>query len=45
MQAATIYSVRVAEGGTIVSNLFVPTCTDPNGATYLGGLLLTFQQP
>ncbi|MBK8822026.1 MAG: hypothetical protein IPN58_05300 [Anaerolineales bacterium] len=45
MQSGTIYSVRVAEGGAFVSNIFVPTCTDPNGKEYLGGLLLTFQQP
>jgi hypothetical protein len=45
MQANTIYSVRVVEGGTSVPNISAPTCKDPNGTTYLGGLLLTFQQP
>ena len=45
MQAGAIYSIRAAENGAFVSNIFVPTCTDPNGTTYLGGLLLTFQQP
>jgi hypothetical protein len=45
MQADTIYSVRVVEGGTFVPNISAPTCKDPNGAAYLGGLLLTFQQP
>lgn len=45
MAAGTVYSVRVAEGGAFVSSLFVPTCTDSNGADYLGGLSLTFQQP
>lgn len=44
MQAGTVYSVNVAEGGALVSSLFVPTCTDPNGAEYLGGLSLAFQQ-
>jgi hypothetical protein len=45
MQADTTYSVRVVEGGASVSNISAPTCKDPNGATYTGGLLLTFQQP
>jgi hypothetical protein len=45
MQADTIYSVRVVEGGSIVPNISIPTCTDPNGSNYNGGLLLTFQQP
>lgn len=44
MEAGTVYSVRVDEGGAFVSNLFVPTCKDENGADYLGGLLLAFQQ-
>ncbi|MFN8411519.1 MAG: hypothetical protein U0Z26_03945 [Anaerolineales bacterium] len=45
MKVDTIYSLRVVEGGTLVPNLVAPTCTDPNGVNYLGGLLLTFQQP
>ena len=45
MQANTIYSVRVVEGGTFVPNISTPICTDPNGVKYAGGLLLTFQQP
>lgn len=45
MQADTIYSVRVVEGGSFVPNITAPTCTDSNGAAYMGGLLLTFQQP
>jgi hypothetical protein len=44
MQADTIYSVRVAEGGAFVPNISSPICTDPNGASYSGGLLFTFQQ-
>lgn len=39
------YSVRIGEGGTFVSNLSAPQCTDPNGAAYLGGLKMAFQQP
>jgi hypothetical protein len=45
MQADTVYSIRVGEGGSFVPNISAPTCTDSNGVTYLGGLLLTFQQP
>jgi hypothetical protein len=45
MQANTIYNVRVVTGGAFVQNIFAPTCTDPNGTEYLGGVLLTFQQP
>lgn len=45
MQADTVYSIRVIEGGSIVPNITAPDCTEPNGSPYLGGLLLTFQQP
>ena len=45
MQQDVAYSLRVVEGGSFVPNISAPTCTDPNGAPYLGGLLLTFQQP
>jgi hypothetical protein len=45
MKADAIYSVRVVEGGSFVPNITPPTCTDPNGTNYMGGLLLTFQQP
>jgi hypothetical protein len=45
MQAGTVYSIRVVEGGSFVPNISAPTCTDDNGGSYLGGLLLTFQQP
>jgi hypothetical protein len=45
MQADTVYSIRVVEGGSFVPNISAPACTDSNGAAYLGGLLLTFQQP
>jgi hypothetical protein len=45
MQADKVYNIRVVEGGSFVSNISAPTCTDENGGNYLGGLLLTFQQP
>ena len=45
MKADTVYSVQVVQGGSFVPNISAPMCTDPAGGTYLGGLLLTFQQP
>ncbi|MBI5953824.1 MAG: hypothetical protein HY865_19390 [Chloroflexi bacterium] len=45
MEAGTVYSIRVVDGGSFVPNISAPTCTDDNGGNYLGGLLLTFQQP
>ncbi len=45
MEADTVYSVRVVAGGAFVPDIVTPTCTDPNGVDYPGGLLLTFQQP
>jgi hypothetical protein len=45
MKAETVYSIRVVEGGSFVPNITAPGCTDANGASYMGGLLLTFQQP
>ena len=45
MEEDTVYSVRVVAGGAFVSDIVTPTCTDPNGVNYPGGLLLTFQQP
>jgi hypothetical protein len=44
MKADTIYSVQVIEDGSIVPNITAPICTEPNGSTHLGGLLLTFQR-
>jgi hypothetical protein len=45
MTDATAYNVRVVEGGTQVPNVIAPPCSDPNGSSYPGDLLLTFQQP
>ncbi len=45
MEANTVYSIRVVDGGSFVPNISAPTCTDDSGGSYLGGLLLTFQQP
>jgi hypothetical protein len=45
MQEGIAYSVRVVEGGTTVPDISIPICTDAGGQQYLGGVLLTFQQP
>ena len=45
MDAGTVYNIRVVTGGAFVPDVRAPDCTDPNGATYPGGILLTFQQP
>jgi hypothetical protein len=44
MQADTIYSVRIVDGGASVPNISAPVCKDTNGIAYPGGLLLAFQQ-
>lgn len=45
MQADTVYNIRIVTGGSFIPNITAPACTDPNGTTYPGSLLLTFQQP
>lgn len=45
MKADTIYSIQIVEGGSFVPDITAPACSDPAGGSYLGGLLLTFQQP
>ena len=45
MQADTVYNIRIVTGGAFVADISAPICTDPNGAGYTGGVLLTFQQP
>jgi len=44
MEPDTVYNIRIVDGGTSVQNLSASPCTDPNGASFLGGLKLTFQQ-
>jgi hypothetical protein len=43
MQADTVYNIRIVEGGTFAPNISAPICS--GDAPFLGGLLLTFQQP
>jgi hypothetical protein len=45
MTDSTAYSVRVVEGGTQVPNVIAPPCSGPDGDSFIGDLLLTFQQP
>lgn len=45
MAPETIYSVRMADGGTPASDLSAPVCTATDGSLYYGGLRITFQQP
>jgi hypothetical protein len=39
------YTLRLASGSDVASELTAPTCQTPGGETYLGGIKLTFQQP
>ena len=39
------YTVQLRVGSDIASGLTTPTCQTPDGATFLGGIKLTFQQP
>jgi hypothetical protein len=39
------YTVQLRIGSDIASGLTTPTCQTPDGATFLGGIKLTFQQP
>ena len=45
MEADTVYNIRIVTGGAFVPEVSAPTCTDPNGVEYPGGILLIFQQP
>ena len=39
------YSVQLASGSDIAARLIAPTCQDPAGGSYTGGIKLTFQRP
>lgn len=45
MTADTSYTVQLAQGSDIALGITAPTCQTPDGATFLGGVQLTFQQP
>lgn len=44
MEAGAVYNIRIVTGGAFVADISAPVCSDPNGAEYPGGVLLTFQQ-
>ena len=39
------YTVQLARGSDVAQGVAAPTCQNPDGATFLGSLKLTFQQP
>ena len=39
------YSVQLASGSDIAAGLIAPTCQNPAGESYTGGIKLTFQRP
>jgi len=45
MTTGITYSLRLAVGSDVASELTAPACQTPSGETYLGGIKLTFQQP
>jgi hypothetical protein len=45
MSPDVAYSVQLASGGDIAAGLIAPTCQDPGGESYSGGIKLTFQRP
>jgi hypothetical protein len=45
MTPDVIYTLRLAPGGTLVSDLAAPVCQTEGQETYVGGLRLEFQQP
>ena len=45
MTPDTTYSVQLARGSDVALGITAPTCQGPDGATFGGGVKLTFQQP
>lgn len=45
MQAGIVYTVRVGEGGTPVTNVAPPGCIAADGVPFIGVIRLSFQQP
>ena len=45
MTENTEYALSLSAGGTRVTGLKAPPCTDPNGKTYPGSIHLEFKQP
>jgi hypothetical protein len=45
MEAGRSYTVQLVRGSQVARNIRPPTCRDPEGQTFIGGIKLTFQQP
>ena len=45
MMPGTTYTVQLARGSDVALGITAPTCQNPDGATFLGSIKLTFQQP
>jgi hypothetical protein len=45
MTPGTVYAVRLAAGGSPVTDLTAPSCKDERGETFWGGIRLIFKQP
>jgi hypothetical protein len=45
MTPETTYTVQLARGSDVALGMIAPTCQTPDGATFRGGIKLTFQQP
>lgn len=45
MTAGVVYALQLASGGSPLTGLSAPFCSGEDGATFLGSLALTFQQP
>ena len=45
MMPDTTYTVQLARGSDVAQGITSPTCQSPDGATFLGSVKLTFQQP
>jgi hypothetical protein len=45
MTPDTTYMIQLARGSDVALGIVAPTCQTPDGATFLGGTKLSFQQP
>jgi hypothetical protein len=45
MTPETTYTVQLARGSDVALGITAPTCQSPEGASFLGSIKLTFQQP
>jgi hypothetical protein len=45
MMPNTPYTVQLARGSDVALGISAPTCQNQSGETFLGGIMLTFQQP